>query len=187
MKREFCFLRHGEARPRKETNTMNEFIQDELIRELTEKGRSEIEFLGDFDLVVTSPAWRTIETARFASARNPDRIIIPLSTHLWPSVNDNKDWELVEKVFVWSDYNSLEEVYVASTEDEIRACERITKQAVEEIANLIYDHKRILIVGHALHLQAVADRMFGEDVKNVSREQIRKIVLGIGQYFFIVV
>lgn len=181
------FLRHGEARPRRETNTVDEFVRDELSRELTEKGRAEVPYLGEFDLVVSSPAWRAIETATIAAGRKPDRIVIPLSTHLWPTRNDDNDWELVDAVFVnGGDKRSLAEAYASATQDQKKACERISSQAMKEILNYsgLVKKNKTLVVGHALHLQTMAREfwLWGEE----NGASIWDIVLGTGEYFTII-
>ncbi len=181
---EIVFARHGTARKRKSTpdGDVMAFVHDEMSRELTLEGRKEVPFLGKFDLVISSPAARAIQTAMIASGRNPDVILTSLSTHLWPGVNeDNLNlWELVENVYVYRRGEAVKKENMGlrqATENifsslkEMYACCRIDSDSANGIAEGIekLPHRdgyrpRILVVGHMMHLQATAVYLFGEEL-----------------------
>ncbi len=178
---EICFIRHANARPRHKTNTINDFVRDELHRELTKQSEKEIKSisnLGSFDIVISSPAKRAIDTAELVSGKKSDYIVSSLSTHLW-----NGDWKSVDNAFVnWygPSRNTLRKVYSQISRKEKLACEDITKQAFDKIMEIILKEKnakKFLIAGHDLHLQALALK-FDRDNK-----WLTDLDLGEGKYF----
>ncbi|HEC30705.1 MAG TPA: hypothetical protein ENI66_01685 [Candidatus Yonathbacteria bacterium] len=176
------FLRHGEAEPRDETG---DFVENDLKRRLTEKGRywQVPTDLGKFDLVISSPAERAKETARIASGGKEPVIIKSLSTHLWDG-----DWESVDGLFVNRGNISLEEVYSNASDKEMDAVRTISNEALKEVENGISKNKksepRILIVGHAMFLPALAEAFVGKYAQTIgSVIEMNKIVLGEGESF----
>ncbi|HEC94104.1 MAG TPA: histidine phosphatase family protein [Candidatus Kaiserbacteria bacterium] len=153
---EIVFVRHGNAEPR--DPNAKDFVADELARQLTEKGRSQVpRNLGKFDLVFSSPAMRAKETAKIAAPGMDPTIINALSTHLWEG-----DWESVDNLFVNQGNRSLVEAYSIASEKEMEAVRAISMEAFEAIKKCVRENglgvgSRILMAGHAMHLQALAE------------------------------
>lgn len=193
---EIIFIRHGEARKRNKTpkGDVMLFVHDEMSRELTTEGRENVPYLGNFDMVISSPATRAIQTAMIASRRNPNKIINSLSTHLWPAESDDNDWELVENIFVYlrggkdkKNIVGLKEAYQKATSEELRACKRISRESAQEISAVTNQkNHRILVAGHMLHLQGTAVEMFGDEVIDQKTGlRVKNLILAKADYMVI--
>ncbi len=173
MQLEIIFLRHGEAES-------GNFVKSDLVRKLTKRGRNNVPYLGEFDLVLSSLAKRASETAVIAAGREPDAKIISLSTHCW-----NGDRKRVDAVFVALGNVALRDAYSQASCEQRRACADISKAAAKEVLLKISkkSSQRILICGHALFLQALAQKIISEG----EGDWVADIVLGEGKYFTVIV
>jgi len=185
---QFKLMRHGEARPRHETNTEKEFVEDELNREITDLGKTQIQKVRNFDLIIASPARRAWETAELSTGINHSHFHIAnsLSTHKWEGKEEG-DWKLVEQVFVYpGDKRSLSEAYAVATTKQRQACDAITRNAFWKVVEIIKKQKlhngyKVLIVGHSLHLQALGMALRKSYYNPFFSGGIEKIVLGLGE------
>ncbi len=179
------FIRHGEAYPRK---GFEDSAKDDLERKLTEKGRGQVPTnLGEFDIVVSSPAERAKETARIASGGKEPAIINSLSTHLWDG-----DWESVDHMFVnRKGKQSLEQVYESASVEERWAGRVITDAAFFSLDKLakecVNKNPRILVAGHAVFLPALLMKCV-EEYKDMfggcnDREYAEKVVMKEAEVF----
>ena len=172
MMRQYYFFRHGKA---------DSCVAD-LYRPLTDAGIEKVQKQAlqlkdiEFDLLICSEASRTQQTADLLVAdANPKRVI---SQHLWHPADKALSAEIdalvaAVKGACWADYQSQGSEHLYERYAEIIATE-IEGACDAESASCV------LIIGHAIIINAIAGHLFPQH-----RERLSKLVLATAEGFMV--
>jgi len=160
----FVFLRHGDA------NQNN----NDLLRELTQKGINQVlnfrKNHGDFDIFISSPAKRAVQTTQIIMNTNKDEDIIKLD--ILYSLPNHKESNILIDMLKRNGPLSLKDYYRIEKEKNFDLLMKIGIEGTNKLGEVLYsvNRQKILIVAHSVTIQSLVFSMFStsEVVRNIA-------------------